>query len=218
MYLLVTATELEMAPLRARLASCAGVEFLVAGVGMLETAVHLGQFLARRPGEVAAVVNLGVAGAFVGTGAALLDLCLAEREVLGDFGICANGTITSFSGDTMATDTVFPLDDSLRARAEAGLVAHGFGVRRGTFVTVNCVSGTERRGAMLRDRHQALCENMEGAAVTRLCRLHAIPALELRAVSNLVEDRDPSRWRLAEAVDLCAEAAGVLIPHLTGRP
>ncbi len=218
MYLVTTATEMEMEPLRRQLASFGSVAFLVTGVGILETAISLGRYLDQHSGEVAAVINLGVAGAFVDSGVGLLDCCLASREVLGDFGICTAGGITPFNGETMAANTVFPMDPELRARAEAILVAAGHVVHSGAFVTVNCVSGTERRGLFLRDCHQALCENMEGAAVARLCQLHDISCLELRAISNLVEDRDLSRWRLSEAVAACGAAAEALIPSLIGIP
>jgi len=37
---------------------------------------------------------------------------------------------------------------------------------------------------------------MEGAAVALACQQLAVPLLELRGISNLVEDRDTRRWDL----------------------
>jgi futalosine hydrolase len=41
--------------------------------------------------------------------------------------------------------------------------------------------------------------------------IYDAPFLELRAVSNLVEDRDLSRWRLAYAAEAAQRAVGVLV-------
>ena len=50
-------------------------------------------------------------------------------------------------------------------------------------------------------RYQAVCENMEGAAVALVALRYGIPCLEIRGISNLVEDRDMSRWDIGLAVE-----------------
>lgn len=67
---------------------------------------------------------------------------------------------------------------------------------------------------MLRQRYDALCENMEGAAVARICEEYMLPLLEMRAVSNYVEDRDLTRWKLKEACDQAGKAAAMLLKGL----
>ena len=52
---------------------------------------------------------------------------------------------------------------------------------------------------------------MEGAAVARVCHEFSLPMLEMRAISNYVEDRDPRNWRLAEACETAAEGAASLL-------
>ncbi|MGW8195068.1 MAG: phosphorylase family protein, partial [Desulforhopalus sp.] len=83
----------------------------------------------------------------------------------------------------------------------------GLRFHTGTFITVNSISATRRRGVMLRSRWGGLCENMEGAAVARACREYSIPWLELRCIANFVEDRDPSTWRLQDGCRKAAETA-----------
>jgi len=70
---------------------------------------------------------------------------------------------------------------------------------------------------MLAGLYRGLCENMEGAAVARVCREFGLPCLELRCVSNLVEDRDRSRWRLRDACAMAAEAAALVVAHILVR-
>ncbi|MCK5069525.1 MAG: hypothetical protein KAR01_03255, partial [Desulfocapsa sp.] len=92
---------------------------------------------------------------------------------------------------------------------------HGLKIRRGNFVTVCGVSATVSRGAMLMRQYDGLCENMEGAAVARVCEEYNLPLLEMRTISNFVEERDLTRWKLHEACDEAGKAAAILLKGLT---
>ena len=208
MLLVVAATEMELLPVRERLAHAAEVECLVCGVGPVEAATRLTAHLARRPGNYRLVILCGVAGAYPEAGPQLLDLCLAEREVLGDLGLVAGEEISPLAPE-LGVQREFSLDAGWRAKAATLLANRQSPCRVGTFVTVNSASATASRGRALRDRFQAICENMEGAAVARACQEFAVPCLEVRAVSNYVEDRDLARWRLREACQQAAEAAAL---------
>ncbi len=213
MLLVVTATELEMRPLRQALAGTPGWMPLVAGVGLLETAVRLSRFLSENQVKLLGMVNCGVAGAYVGAGPGLLDLCLAERETMADFGVGLEAGVEDF--DPPLAPVSFSLDGPLLARAFAIFTRRGMRFWRGNFVSVQTASGQEGRGERLRQRHRAICENMEGAAVARVAAEFGLPCLELRAVSNLVRNRDLGGWRLDEAAAACAQAAAVLLPELS---
>ena len=219
MYLIVTATDFEIAPLRSALAGVKAVAFLVTGMGLVETTLKLTRYLAapsgpgRRP-DLQGVINFGVAGAFTGSGLELGDFCLARQEILGDLGICGNGEIKSFDVERLPVKTEFCLNNQLSATAEAVLRQQAIAYRTGRFVTVNCASGTRARGEYLRDRYAAICENMEGAAVARVCEEYGLPCLALRCISNWVEDRDPARWRLAAACEEGGRKTALLVAGL----
>jgi len=68
---------------------------------------------------------------------------------------------------------------------------------------------------LLARQHQALCENMEGAAVARVCQQFGLPLLELRCISNLVEDRNLQNWQLKQACTRCGEAAALIVEGLS---
>lgn len=212
MFLVVTATAQEMEPIARQLAARPGWYPLVTGIGSLETAVRLSRHLAATSAPIRGIVNAGVAGAFVGAGPGLLDLCLAESETLAEVGIAMADGIVDF--DTIQVPTHFALDDGLRRRGQQILAHHGWPTFSGPFVTVQAVSGTEARGERLRRRCQAICETMEGAAVVRVAQEFAVPCLEIRAVSNMVVDRDLGGWQLSAAMARCGEALGLLLPAL----
>lgn len=222
MLLLTAATDFEMTPF---LAACPveGVLFLVTGIGPVETAVRLAARLHGSAETIRGVINFGVAGAYVQPAPKstpqLLDICLAEREVLGDLGICLGDRIEPVAGRELRPPDTFTMDPGLLAAAGRALAAGMVPYCSGTFVTVSCASGTARRGEMLARQHHGLCENMEGAAVARVCRDFGLPCLELRCISNLVEDRDPGRWQLQQACRKAGTVTAQVLTHLlAGTP
>jgi futalosine hydrolase len=58
-------------------------------------------------------------------------------------------------------------------------------------------------------------EAMEGFGVLRAAAVAGVPAVELRAVSNLVTDTDRSLWRIGEALDALRAALPPLLEELT---
>ena len=218
MFLAVAATEMEMAPLyRMTAGTDIGFLTLVTGVGPVAAALQLTRFLCQEGTQVRGIVNFGVAGAYVQIQglqiASLLDVCLAEREVAGDFGICYGDDIDYLAKDLTGKIT-FDLDRSLLLQSGLVLQRNGMSPHLGTFVTVNSVSGTRARGENLRQQWQGLCENMEGASIARVAEVFALPFLEVRSISNMVEDRNPQNWRLEEACAVAADAASCLLREL----
>lgn len=216
MYLVTAATAFEMEAFLRACSPAVPSEQLITGIGPVETAVLLTTYLAKASMSFRGVINLGVGGAYCRDqgGADLLDICLAEREVLGDLGICYGDAVEPLRGEAFEVLDAFNLDSGLLTQTEVLLSSENVLYKRGTFVTVSCVSGSRQRGAMLARHHQALCENMEGAAVARVCRQFGLPLLELRCISNLVEDRNLQNWQLKKACIRCGEVAATVLKGL----
>ena len=213
MDLIVVATPQEIQPFLDKQGRTAGFLTLVTGPGCVESALHLARFLAASPRPaVSRVINVGVAGAYRDTGVELLDICLAEHEILADFGIASGDRLEALTFPGVP-DTCLTFDQPLVNACAAKLLATHNIPKRGRFLTVNSVSGTWQRGGYLRDKHQAICENMEGFAVARVCQSFLLPHLELRTVSNFVEDRNLNGWQMAEACALLAEALPAVIDY-----
>ncbi len=219
MILALAATQIEMQPFLLQwpgaIAQCLT---LVSGVGLMETTLRLTRFLCQTDQKVHAVINFGVGGAFWQPSGCpqpqLQDICFAEREVIGDLGIClADGV--EYLDPALTGDLAFPLDVNLLGVGREILTGCGASYFSGTFVTVNSVTATRSRGDMLQARWQGLCENMEGAAVARVCSEFTIPCLELRAIANFVEDRNRECWRLQEASLHAAKSAALLIKGMS---
>lgn len=212
MYLLAGPTEFEIDSLRRAACPSREFDFVVTGVGPVESAISITRSLERKPAD--GVILFGIGGAYSEKGVDVLDICLAEEEHFGDFGIAGDDELHYFHGETSTGSQGFDLRNSLTDRVKAGLIAQGIPFRNGPFITVHACSGTLKRGNFLRDRFNALCENMEGAAVARVCNLYGIPLVEFRCISNMVVDRDTSKWKIREAVAKGAQTLGRLLGDL----
>lgn len=217
MYLITAATRFEMRPYLDNF-FLERTHELITGVGPVETTVRLMAFLNENYQQVKGVVNFGVGGAYIDPAgkprAELLDVCLAETEVLGDFGVCLEDQVEPISGKELEVPSTFVMDADLLELASLALQKEEIPYRKGNFVTVNCTTGTEKRGRMLSQQYSGLCENMEGAAVARVCQEFGLPFLEVRCISNLVEDRDKRKWQLKKACTRSGEVAAAIVHHL----
>jgi len=215
MILAIAATQIEMQPfLDATREMGLSCSTLVTGVGPVETAVRLTRLLCEKEERVTAVLNFGIGGAYLqrqgSVQSKLLDICLASREVAGDLGICFPEKV-EYLDQALTGSLIYDMDSLFLSKAQLVLHEQGIIAHTGTFVTVNAITGTKKRGEMLRSRWDGLCENMEGAAVARVCLEFAVPCMELRCISNFVEDRNMANWRLQEACRKAGKTAASII-------
>jgi len=203
-----------------------GQEILLvaAGIGKVNAAAATAVALEQHAPH--GVISFGSAGAYLDSGLQPGDLLLARDEVLADEGVdCGDRFLDLEALGFPAVATPHPAYNrfappaTLLKRAEEVLskTAARLAVRlqTATALTVSSCSGTTARGATLARRWQGSGENMEGGAVAQVCRAWEVPWLEVRGISNLVEDRDPSRWDLPRAGRHAQEAVADLVKHLT---
>jgi len=184
-----------------RVVVCAG------GVGKINAAAAASVMIERYQPQL--VVNVGCAGAYVGSGLAIGNLVVASEEVLADDGVVvADGwkdlrymNLPSVVNEGETCYNLLPL--SRHAAEKAMQLADYCGVflMRGRFATVSTCSGTSRHAAELSDRWNAVAENMEGAAVAQVCMRCGVDCLEIRGISNMVEERDLKKWDIPLAVE-----------------
>ena len=190
------------------------------GIGKVNAAAAIAMLLEHYEPEL--LINTGCAGAYPESGLAVGDLAMATIEVLGDEGVITPEGwhsleligIPSLSRNGSDYYNHFPL--TRWGIDKAGHVAemNGVTLHRGVFVTVSTASGTGERGAELYHRFRAVCESMEGAAVAQVAASYGVDCLEIRGVSNLVEDRDLSRWDIPLAVGKAQKLLGDFIAEL----
>lgn len=196
--LICIATEMEGAMLRAAFADRSDIHIVCTGVGPVNAAhgVTMG-IVEHRPSRI---VVCGVGGAYPGSGLTIGDVVCADVECYGDLGAQSPGGFLDMRalgfpvirGDQPVYNDlplqVWPVD------------------RRVKFVTVNTCTGTDEDARSIEARTGGAVENMEGAAVAHVARLHEVPVGEVRGISNIVTTRDTSAWRLKDAAVAAQEA------------
>ena len=185
-----------------------GLELFIAqtGLGKANAACAATVLCERLAPEL--LINTGCGGAFPGFGVGVGDIAVADSECFADEGVLTPDGwrgldligIPLYEGRGERVYNRVPLPPEPARRALEHAAAEGFVAALGPFLTVSTCSGTSRRGEEMLRRFPGICENMEGAAVAHVALIYGVPCLELRGISNMVEDRDMSRWDLKRAV------------------
>ncbi|HDP69554.1 MAG TPA: futalosine hydrolase [Actinobacteria bacterium] len=212
MHLIASPTELEICKLKEDKKLSETFCFLTTGFGMLESTLSLAEFLEKQ--KIEGVILFGVGGAYTDTGIDILDVCIAEKEFLGDFGVAFGDEIKYFENNLLNKKRDFDLKNDFFNDIKNKFIAHRIPYKSGNFVTVNSCTGTLKRGIFLQNKFNAICENMEGAAIAKVCEFYCVPLVEIRCVSNIVENRDESKWKTEEAINKGSEILTKILPKV----
>ncbi len=173
------------------------------GIGKINAAHSATCLIERYP--LKKIINIGVGGAYPGSGLNNGDIAIASKEIYGDDGVI------DAEGWKSLKEIGIPLVESAGKKyfneypvCSIGAIRESpLQVKTGTFVTVSAVSGVQRRAKELEKRFDAICENMEGAAIAQVCALYNIPMYEVRGISNTTGVRDKRRWNMKLASENC---------------
>jgi futalosine hydrolase len=162
-----------------------GHDGLVCGVGPVEAAATTARALAARP--AGPVLHVGLAG---GRGLGVGSIVVGSEAVYCDL-----------SAEWPVVDRVEP-DAALAAAALEALPE-----------AISAAIHTSAAVGRARDRlsQGLLVEAMEGFGVLRAAALAAVPAVEVRVISNELGEEDRSRWEVVRGLEILA---GV-VPTLT---
>jgi futalosine hydrolase len=196
--LICFSTELEGALLRERLSARSDVRLVCTGVGPVNAAHAVTLAIVER--KPAVIIACGIGGAYPASGLAIGEVACADIECYGDLG--AQGPSGFLDMKALGFPVVAapaPLYNDLP------LQIFPTAARR-KFVTVSTCTGTEALARVIEARTGGAVENMEGAAIVHVARLHGVDAGEIRGISNLVTNRDPSAWKVRDAAVAAQEA------------
>ncbi len=203
------------------------VGLLHCGVGKVNAAAATATLISTRKPEM--VLSFGCGGAYPSAPLGIGDLALATSEIYGDEGVLSPEGFLDMEqiGFPLVKKcgvryfNQFPVNRQFIERAtpiiEATAAASKRRATAGHFVTVSTCCGTTDAGKRMESRTGGICENMEGAAVAHICQLHSTPFLEIRGISNIVEDRDLSRWDLRSAALIAQQGVLALIENWEER-
>jgi len=170
-------------------------EQLITGVGQLQTAYCLlKKIYTQRPGFI---IQAGIGGSPDTGHVGRVFGILSER--LADLGVEEKTGFKSIYDLKLGERDHFPFSNGSLKNPYARLMEWStLSFLEG--ITVNEVSTNPSRIRALKQNVPCFVESMEGAALHYVCLMEKIPFLQIRSVSNVLGERDKSRWKISEAL------------------
>lgn len=167
------------------------ISFLITGVGMVATAYSLGKELGKQNFDVA--INIGIAGSF-NRSISLGDIVKVEEDIIADLGAQDKDDFLSLEDMGFATSSDF------RFRSDTEYLQQLKHLKTVKAITVNTVHGNMTSIEKVVNRLAPDIESMEGAAFHYACQDMGIKAVQIRSISNYVEERDKQNWNIPLAI------------------
>jgi futalosine hydrolase len=170
-------------------------EQLITGVGQLQAAYALlKKIYTRRPDFI---IQAGIGGS--ADGEKIGKVFGIHSETQADLGVEEKTGFKSIYDLNLGERDHFPFSNGALKNPYARLMEwSGFPFVEG--MTVNEISTNPSRIRNLKQNVPCFVESMEGAALHYVCLMEKIPFLQLRSVSNVLGERDKSRWKISEAL------------------
>jgi futalosine hydrolase len=182
-------------------------ELLITGIGQLKTASALQKKIAvQRPGLV---IQAGFGGSSKPENVGKVYAIASDN--IADLGAMEKQGFQTVFDLGLENPDEFPFQKGRLINPREGLLKWtGLPVMDG--MTVNEIKSEDFAGFQRNSR--PVVESMEGAALHYVCLMEKIPFLQIRAITNVIGDRDKSRWKIDEAAGNLHEALVRIISNL----
>lgn len=203
----ITATEMEMQALKP-VSELHAIEECITGVGLLNTAIAL-QFLSTNRPDF--LIQAGIGGSLsdsIQPG----EVVAISKETIADLGAEDGAQFISVWDSGLCSPDDFPYQQGWIENPHLSDFTLNIPIQQG--LSVNAVAGSAKTVAWRKERYREGVENMEGAAFHAMARLAEIPFLQIRGISNRVEVRDRSNWKIEEALQNTKQVVQHLIKTL----
>lgn len=176
------------------------VEFLVSGVGAYATQYSLHDYCVRNLPDI--VINAGIAGSF-SEKYQIGQIVSVNRDCFADVGVQTETDFQSIFDMNLANPQQMPFVNSWLPIECEQLECS---LPQVAGITVNSITASETQRKVWKKKYNPAIETMEGAAVHYVSLQQKIPCLHLRAISNMVGERDKSQWNIPLALENLYEA------------
>ena len=161
------------------------------------------------------VINSGVAGG-VGKNIAKLDIVISQRLAYHDFSPLElldkyppyESVMTA--DKELCNKAVIACERLNKSLADSGKPA--FTAHMGTVVSGDCFVSSSEKVAQLRADFDALCTEMEGAAIAHVCKVNSVPFVIIRAISDFADEDAENSFESFETV--AADRAAFIVKEI----
>ncbi len=148
----------------------------ISGIGKINASIASVLIFEKFP--ISKAIVGGVGGAYPSSGLKIGEIVVAEREIDADEGLLIE------CSDHESSFLFFNKEE-----INLHIPSCWKNQKKGTFLTVSACTGNTKRAKFLEKKFNAICENMEGAAIAKAGQFYNIAVTEIRSISNEVKDR-----------------------------
>lgn len=174
------------------------IDILITGIGIVHTTFQLGRLLLQKSYEL--VINAGIAGSF-NHQIKIGQVFRVQSEVFGDMGVEDNDVFIPLNDMDFFDKNQFPYQNGRLFSSHHPFFSAIENLKTVSAMTVNKVLGKESSIEEAKKLFNPDIESMEGAAFFYSCMMSNQPFIELRAISNYVEVRNKSNWKVSLAIE-----------------
>lgn len=173
------------------------LDFLITGVGSLNTSYALMKYLQVKKPDI--IFMAGIAGSLT-TKLQLGDVVVIKDEALADLAVQEKDGYKDVFDLKLLAPNQFPYTKKKLVNPFSVLMERIL-LPQVSSVTVNQITSSKKTAELYNKKYKAAIENMEGAALHLVCIRENIPFVQIRAISNMVGERNKKKWQLKEAVE-----------------
>ncbi|MFM6924696.1 MAG: futalosine hydrolase [Ferruginibacter sp.] len=205
--LVIAATAFEIEPF---LAVNNQADVLITGVGVPSAMYHLQKRIQQVDYDY--IIQAGIAGSF-NNETEFGKVVMVQRDCFADIGIEEKEIYTPLFKTGFADKDEFPFTDGWLVNPNEFSATND--LPKVKAITVNRISDSALQKQQYIRSFNAGIESMEGAALHYVCLQEKIPFLQIRSISNLVGERDKTKWKIKEAIENLNHELATLITQLT---
>jgi len=172
------------------------VHTAVTGVGLLPSSYAIMQLIARLKPEL--IIQVGIAGSFNPT-LVLGTAVTVKQEMLADMGVYETDGYHDIFELGLAEKNMPPFEQGAIVNHHDYLIESA-SLPAVSAVSVNEISTSAEKINVFAEKYKADIESMEGAALHYVCAMQQIPFIQIRGISNLVGERDKTKWKIPESM------------------
>lgn len=172
------------------------VHTAVTGVGLLPSTYAIMQLIARLKPEL--IIQVGIAGSFNPT-LVLGTAVTVRQEMVADMGVYESDVYHDIFDLGLAEKNMPPFEQGAIVNHHDYLI-NAASLPAVSAVSVNEISTSTEKINVFAEKYKADIESMEGAALHYVCAMQQIPFIQIRGISNLVGERDKTKWKIPESM------------------
>jgi len=186
------------------------IDFLVTGIGSTLTTYALTKKTSIKKYDI--IINAGIAGSF-NTALKIGEVVNVHSDEFADLGIeDKNEFFTLFEKGFIKKDELPFTDCKL-----SNLTNLSLNLKNVSGITVNTTHGNKNSIELFKNKFKADIETMEGAAFFYVCLNENVNFLQIRAISNYVEERNNANWDIPVAINNLNEKLFELIDVIKNK-